>query len=682
MRTAHLLLLLALAACGGTLLGDGSGEVYLAPATLPFEAHVGYGRIEKAEIYNGGRISQPVTLQISGPFRLRSSRMTVPSGRTEIDVLYSPGNEGTHEGRLVLTVTATKKTSTITLLGHATEAPDCAPASPCDYARRDGDTGACRRGPVEEGTPCSSGNGCQVDERCVAHECVGVPRDCDDDDVCTDDSCNPLLGQCVHLETSCPEPEEACRVAACHPVTGCYEKDAPAGTVCGEFTCKLAQFCKEGTCVSEKPPEDYPCVRPCGEGQCRSEQCVRTDGKPSALLDERTPLFQSDRPITFDGLMDEDGNTYFVSYLPGGQSRALLSLNPDGFLRYPGEGRLLVAGEGWPRMLRWNDRIFVSAGDVVELRRTDTGEAEWTTWLARLGTPIREPEVAVAARSGDRLITAGYEPPDPPVSCEGDLDLMKLHVFALDVFGDIAWEASYEGRLRQRGVATGWPGDESTLAQGLVVDGSGNVYFTLAGCGGDDTVIGLDSEGSEVLRVPIACRGCETLAVAGDNLYLAGGIVVQVPGGAPRWDLGLPGGFAPRLGSRIGYVLGEGAVHGLDLEAMDVAWTHEMPESELRDALLTSPAGSVLAFDVRPGGRSKQTWVTELLASGDVKRACTMGDFVMEGSPAVGDEFIVVSGIDATGRRQVRRYELPRLRLGGAGWVSAGGNPLRDGTPR
>lgn len=103
--------------------------------------------------------------------------------------------------------------------------------------------------------------------------------------------------------------------------------------------------------------------------------------------------------------------------------------------------------------------------------------------------------------------------------------------------------------------------------------------------------------------------------------------------------------------------------------------------SELRDAILTSPEGNVLAFDLRRPFDNDETWITELSASGDVKRSCAMGGFAMEGTPAVGDEWILVAGRSA-GRTQLRRFTVPKLRMGGVGWVSAGGSGLRDGAAR
>ena len=57
------------------------------------------------------------------------------------------------------------------------------------------------------GLPCPDGNLCNGDEICVGWVCVaGVPPDCDDEDICTADSCDQFLG-CVYEPTHCNGPD-------------------------------------------------------------------------------------------------------------------------------------------------------------------------------------------------------------------------------------------------------------------------------------------------------------------------------------------------------------------------------------------------------------------------------------------------------------------------------------------
>ena len=71
-----------------------------------------------------------------------------------------------------------------------------------------------------DGTPCSDGNICDGDETCQAEHCSpGIPLECDDDDVCTDDLCIAPFG-CVYSNNnaSCSDGNactvgDACTVA-------------------------------------------------------------------------------------------------------------------------------------------------------------------------------------------------------------------------------------------------------------------------------------------------------------------------------------------------------------------------------------------------------------------------------------------------------------------------------------
>lgn len=50
--------------------------------------------------------------------------------------------------------------------------------------------------PLDE-APCDDGNACTYDDACRQGLCVGVSKVCEDDNVCTDDSCDPVSGDCI-----------------------------------------------------------------------------------------------------------------------------------------------------------------------------------------------------------------------------------------------------------------------------------------------------------------------------------------------------------------------------------------------------------------------------------------------------------------------------------------------------
>ena len=78
-------------------------------------------------------------------------------------------------------------------------ASDCPATNPCAYAKCI--AGVCVDEP-HTGT-CDDGDGCTVDDACVEGLCLGVPRNCDDNNVCTIDVCSQ--GVCKHPPDDLPE---------------------------------------------------------------------------------------------------------------------------------------------------------------------------------------------------------------------------------------------------------------------------------------------------------------------------------------------------------------------------------------------------------------------------------------------------------------------------------------------
>lgn len=129
------------------------------------------------------------------------------------------------------------------------------------------------------GTACDDGDGCTVADVCnAAAECRGAPRDCNDGNACTSDSCaggscvhqpengTPcddgdactrtdacVAGQCVgYSPVSCAPPTDGCRLAGtCDPASGqCTYPPAPDGSGCDDgLLCTSGDRCTGGTCA-------------------------------------------------------------------------------------------------------------------------------------------------------------------------------------------------------------------------------------------------------------------------------------------------------------------------------------------------------------------------------------------------------------------------------------------------
>jgi hypothetical protein len=125
------------------------------------------------------------------------------------------------------------------------------------------------------GLPCHDGNACTEDDKCYQGLCQsGLPVDCDDDNVCTTDSCNPDSG-CVYVTVG---PE------SCDDNNACTADDHCIGGVCeGTYQgCDDSSPCTDDTCDTAIgcifTPLDIPCDDQdvCTEG----DHCVDGDCQP------------------------------------------------------------------------------------------------------------------------------------------------------------------------------------------------------------------------------------------------------------------------------------------------------------------------------------------------------------------------------------------------------------------
>ncbi len=168
-------------------------------------------------------------------------------------------------------------------------APPAGPDAPCLAAACDGETGGCALVPANEGWACDDGDPCTVGEKCVGGACAGgLAANCQDGNVCTDDSCMPGEG-CVHapntkgctddnvctLKDQCVDGEclpgtqllacddgNPCTTDSCNPAEGCVHGSSDGECSDGN-ACTTGDACVNGLCVAGQPVacnDDNPCT--------------------------------------------------------------------------------------------------------------------------------------------------------------------------------------------------------------------------------------------------------------------------------------------------------------------------------------------------------------------------------------------------------------------------------------
>jgi len=101
----------------------------------------------------------------------------------------------------------------------------------------------------EHTNSCDDGNLCTTNDTCTNGECIGNAIDYNDNNKCTDDFCDPLIGV-YHVDVSdkCQSPNP-CINAVCIPENGCEYVDLK--TPCDdENACTLYDSCETGECGS------------------------------------------------------------------------------------------------------------------------------------------------------------------------------------------------------------------------------------------------------------------------------------------------------------------------------------------------------------------------------------------------------------------------------------------------
>ena len=154
----------------------------------------------------------------------------------------------------------------------------CIPGEPRECDDRD----ACTRDTCEpsegcvfvdlpDGAPCGEGDLCSSEWVCEQGACVqgSGMAGCEDQDVCTEEFCDPDLG-CMYPLRDCSD-ENPCTEDWCDAVEGCWYSPLEDGTACGNAQCGQGT-CQDALCLvgSAELCDDGD---PCTEDRCEATGC-------------------------------------------------------------------------------------------------------------------------------------------------------------------------------------------------------------------------------------------------------------------------------------------------------------------------------------------------------------------------------------------------------------------------
>ncbi|MFQ5478578.1 MAG: hypothetical protein ACE5E4_08180 [Candidatus Binatia bacterium] len=133
---------------------------------------------------------------------------------------------------------------------------NCNDGNICTDDSCDGQLGC---GHVDNTAPCDDGNACTLNDTCSAGGCAGgAPPNCDDSNVCTDDSCDPGTG-CLNLANT----------GACDDGNACTTVDVCSASQClGSVppNCDDTNPCTDDSCDTQLGCQNINNVLPCNDG--------------------------------------------------------------------------------------------------------------------------------------------------------------------------------------------------------------------------------------------------------------------------------------------------------------------------------------------------------------------------------------------------------------------------------
>jgi uncharacterized repeat protein (TIGR01451 family) len=196
-------------------------------------------------------------------------------------------------------------------------------------------------------------NACLVGDLCEAGVCQATPRgDCDDHNVCTDDSCDPTNADhpCINdssqLGDCCGDGND-CTFDTCDPIAYCVFPPKPAGTTCDDF-----QHCTSNDACN-------------GAGECVGHSAC-DDGLPCTddFADEANNC-ACDNPLSFPGTVCDDANACTSDTFCDGLGGAAANCNGGTSIGAADVSNVHVEKIGGAAQISWSATVNATAYDVV-----------------------------------------------------------------------------------------------------------------------------------------------------------------------------------------------------------------------------------------------------------------------------------------------------------------------------
>lgn len=677
LRLVNILWVLCLlVACSSDHVVDARGELQIANGSIEFpNTWVGFPTEAHLIVNNTGRATLRLSIEISEPFSVTRTEVAISAGDGhKIPILFNPGVPGRHDHQMQVNLPG-GEAKTVYLIASALPVPPCG-GEPCVAATFDPVKGECIREVLSDGSACTSGNPCAVDEQCHIGKCLGKPKDCGEDDICTARVCEPSTGACIEIDktSECPTPANRCQTATCNPVFGCGVKDVRDFTSCGPADCREASLCRSGKCEQLRPPDGTPCNASCGPGKCKDGECNRREGAVLGLAARYN--VEEGTELVFDGITDFSGMVYWVECGPSGCE--LVSMTPQGFRRWSAPLPFFSVEQGGTVLVdRWVLLVGARMAQVVAHDGVD-GELKWSIDLRDALEEAFACGATCELRNGRLTLVDEGSVLYTASIAEAGGEATRTFLSLLDVGADTpGWSKKLEGLFAGRGP---------------IADEEGHLYFSVSNQGAT-SLVSLTADGEERWR-KVLDAAAWPVAVSEGQLVLSDTRLVATEGGSD-----LPLGATAAREQRLSPLLGatgyfffadpDGALlvqpwepsTGQTTPAVQVLPAPQAgdPSPYFTSPLLTQARGALFSMS-QWGAQGWSTELVEVRGDGREARRCEVpSQAIFSGTASLRSNTWIAPRAGG-----VEFYTMPPSvgEVSGMGWVGPGGGPEGGGRPR
>ena len=185
---------------------------------------------------------------------------------------------------------------------------DCDNTNPCAKASCDNSSGKCVGKSAQDGVPCDDGTVCTQTDVCKSGECIGKIVSCDDNNPCTGNACDAVLGcKTTNLDGIACDDDNPCTIGDLCNAGACAKGAAK--------TCDAGVTCVVGACSLVNGKCDYKnkaAGAPCNDG----DACTQNDGCNDAICQGKTVNCDDSNPCTDDSCDGKNGCTHLANAVP------------------------------------------------------------------------------------------------------------------------------------------------------------------------------------------------------------------------------------------------------------------------------------------------------------------------------------------------------------------------------